>query len=126
MYLQKYDLKGRTAVVTGGGRAIGLACVEALAEAGARVVIADYDAKVAAEGQAEMKSKGHAVDTVKMDVTNSQEVTKVADEHQPRARHQPYHGQALRLRDRRDVRRVRRVLFRDPSGLHQSRELHVH
>src|SRR4051794_28423434 len=80
MYLDKFKLNGRSALVTGGGRAIGLACVEALAEAGAKVFIADYDMKVAAEGQAEMKSKGHAVETVKMDVTNSAEVTKVADD----------------------------------------------
>jgi NAD(P)-dependent dehydrogenase (short-subunit alcohol dehydrogenase family) len=80
MYLQKYDLKGRSAVVTGGGRAIGLACVEALAEAGAKVIIADYDAKIAAEGQAEMKAKGFEVDVVKMDVTTSGEVTAVADD----------------------------------------------
>jgi NAD(P)-dependent dehydrogenase (short-subunit alcohol dehydrogenase family) len=80
MYLEKYDLKGRTALVTGGGRAIGLACVEALAEAGAKVIIADYDMKVAAEGQAEMKGKGHAVDTVEMDVTKPDQVTQVADD----------------------------------------------
>jgi NAD(P)-dependent dehydrogenase (short-subunit alcohol dehydrogenase family) len=79
MYLDKYDLKGRSAVVTGGGRAIGLACVEALAEAGARVIIADYDSKVATEGQAEMKKKGYDVDTAKMDVTKPVEVTAVAD-----------------------------------------------
>ena len=29
MYLEKYDLKGRTAVVTGGGQGIGFACAPA-------------------------------------------------------------------------------------------------
>jgi NAD(P)-dependent dehydrogenase (short-subunit alcohol dehydrogenase family) len=80
MYLQKYDLKGRSAVVTGGGRAIGLACVEALAEAGAKVIIADNDAKVAAEGQAEMKAKGFDVDVVQLDVNKSAQVTAIADD----------------------------------------------
>ena len=47
MYLEKLRLDGRIAVVTGGGQAIGLACVEALAEAGAKVVIADYNDKAA-------------------------------------------------------------------------------
>ena len=58
MYLDKVKLNGRSALVTGGGRAIGLACVEALAEAGARVIIADVDPAVAAEGQKAMKAKG--------------------------------------------------------------------
>jgi NAD(P)-dependent dehydrogenase (short-subunit alcohol dehydrogenase family) len=80
MYLEMFKLDGRVALVTGGGRAIGLACVEALAEAGAKVIIADFDAKVAAEGQAEMKKKGHAVETVIMDVTKTDQVNKVADE----------------------------------------------
>jgi NAD(P)-dependent dehydrogenase (short-subunit alcohol dehydrogenase family) len=80
LYLSKYDLKGRTAVVTGGGRAIGLACVEALAEAGAKAVIADFDMKTAAEGQAEMKRRGFDVDIVEMDVTKPQQVTSAANE----------------------------------------------
>jgi len=79
MYLEKFDLKGRTAVVTGGGRAIGLACVHALAEAGANVVIADVDEAVAGEGQAEMKAAGFEVSTVAMDVTDSGQVSQVAD-----------------------------------------------
>ncbi|WP_374383169.1 SDR family NAD(P)-dependent oxidoreductase [Dongia sp.] len=80
MYLNKFKLDNRVALVTGGGRAIGLACVEALAEAGAKVIIADHDMKVAAEGQAAMKAKGYDVDVVAMDVTKTDQVNKVADD----------------------------------------------
>ena len=41
MYLERFRLDGRVAVVTGGAQAIGFACVEALSEAGAHVYIAD-------------------------------------------------------------------------------------
>ena len=64
MYLEKFKLDGKTAVVTGGGQGIGLACVEALAEAGARVVIADRDTKVAGQRQAELKAKGYDTEVV--------------------------------------------------------------
>lgn len=80
MYLNKFKLTDRVALVTGGGRGIGLACVEALAEAGAKVIIADHDAQLAAEGQAGMKAKGYTVETVAMDVTDSARVTAVADD----------------------------------------------
>jgi NAD(P)-dependent dehydrogenase (short-subunit alcohol dehydrogenase family) len=80
MYLDKFKLNGRNALVTGGGRAIGLACVEALAEAGAKVIIADFDAAVAAEGQKAMKAKGYDVETVLMDVTKTDQVGKVAND----------------------------------------------
>ncbi len=80
MYLEKFKLDGRVALVTGGGRAIGLACVQALAEAGARVIIADHDPKTAAEGQAAMRTAGLAVEVVEMDVTDSGRVATVAQE----------------------------------------------
>jgi NAD(P)-dependent dehydrogenase (short-subunit alcohol dehydrogenase family) len=41
MYLERFKLDGRVAVVTGGAQAVGFACVEALAEAGAYVYTAD-------------------------------------------------------------------------------------
>ena len=80
MYLDMFKLDGRVAVVTGGGRAIGLAIVEALAEAGARVIIADHDLAVANEGLATLRSKGLDAEIVEMDVTDSARVTAVADE----------------------------------------------
>ena len=45
MYLEKFKLSGKTAFITGGGQGIGLACAEALAEAGAKVIIGDRDVK---------------------------------------------------------------------------------
>ena len=79
MYLEKYDLKGRVAVVTGGGQAIGLACVEALAEAGAKVVIADYNEKIAEDGRDAMKAKGYACDVAVVDVTDAKAIEALAD-----------------------------------------------
>lgn len=80
MYLDMFRLDGQVAVVTGGGRSIGLAIVEALAEAGARVVIADHDPVVAEEGLSALREKGIEAEFVQMDVTDSQRVTAVADE----------------------------------------------
>jgi len=78
MYLERFKLDGRVAVVTGGAQAIGLACVEALSEAGAHVYIADRNPTAAAEGRAAMKAKGYSVDSIVMDVTNSGEVDAAA------------------------------------------------
>ncbi len=74
MYLERFNLKGRVAVVTGGAQGIGLACVEALCEAGARTYIADRNPRTAAEAQAAMKAKGYATDTIEMEVTDSAQV----------------------------------------------------
>jgi NAD(P)-dependent dehydrogenase (short-subunit alcohol dehydrogenase family) len=74
MYLERFNLKDRVAVVTGGAQAIGLACVEALAEAGAHVYIADRNPVAGAQGQAEMKAKGYGVDFIEMEVTDSKQV----------------------------------------------------
>jgi NAD(P)-dependent dehydrogenase (short-subunit alcohol dehydrogenase family) len=80
MYLEKFKLGGRSAVVTGGGQGIGLACVEALAEAGAKVIIADRDAKAGETGRDKLRASGYDVEAVIMDVTDSSRVSEVADQ----------------------------------------------
>jgi len=80
MYLEMFRLGGRVALVTGGGQGIGLACVEALAEAGADVIIADFNQRVAEEGRVAMKKKGYDVEVAILDVTKPAEVDKVADD----------------------------------------------
>ena len=39
MYLKKYNLKNKYALITGAGKGLGKACAIALAEAGANVII---------------------------------------------------------------------------------------
>src|SRR4029077_13010838 len=80
MYLEKFRLDRKTALVTGGGQGIGLACAEALAEAGARVVIADRDGGIAQAGCESLKAKGLNAETAIMDVTDSGRVGEVADQ----------------------------------------------
>ena len=78
MFAEKLRLDGRVAVVTGGGRGIGLSCVEAMAENGATVIIADVDTDVAEQGRAELAAKGYAVEARALDVTKPDEVEALA------------------------------------------------
>ena len=78
MYLDRFGLKGRVAVVTGGAQGIGLACVEALSEAGAYVYIADRNLKIAQKAQAAMKAEGYAAGVIEMEVTDSKQVDAAA------------------------------------------------
>ncbi len=78
MYLDRFKLGGRVALVTGGAQGIGLACVEALSEAGAYVYIADRNLKIAQEARAAMKAKGYVGDVIEMEVTDSKQVDAAA------------------------------------------------
>ena len=77
-FMQKLRLDGRVAVITGGGRGIGLACAEALAEAGAAVVLADIDAATAEDGKSKLAVLGYDADTIAMDVADPAAVEAAA------------------------------------------------
>jgi len=70
-----FSISGRTALVTGGAKGIGRACAEALAAAGAKVIIADMDE---AAGQATAQALGGSF--VRLNVTRKSEVDAVAAE----------------------------------------------
>ena len=78
MYMQKLRLDGRVAVVTGGAGGIGLACVHALAEAGAHVVIADLDMPQAEAGAQAVNEAGGQASAVALDVTRTASIQDAA------------------------------------------------
>jgi NAD(P)-dependent dehydrogenase (short-subunit alcohol dehydrogenase family) len=78
-YLNRFRVPGRRAVITGGGRGIGLACAQALAEAGAEVAIMDSDAASAEAGLAALREKGYRAQSMIVDVTSPDQVTAAAD-----------------------------------------------
>ena len=78
MYLEKYDLKGRTAVVTGAGQGIGFACAQALGEAGARVIICELLPERGEEAGASLQALGIKAYAAPLDVTRSEQVNEVA------------------------------------------------
>jgi len=69
------ELEDQVAVVTGGGRGIGLAIARALAEGGARVAVVDVDEEGARGGASALPGSGHA--GYRADVTDAQEVLEV-------------------------------------------------
>lgn len=78
MYLEQYDLSGRVAVVTGGGRGIGREIATALAEAGAAIVVAEIDPGTGAEAAAALVAAGRGAEFVQLDVTRPDEVERAA------------------------------------------------
>lgn len=80
MYLERFRLDDAVAVVTGAARGIGLSISEALAEAGATVVMTDMNPDVLATGAGLLRDKGLRIDTAVLDVTDSTAVQHVHDE----------------------------------------------
>ena len=76
--LDRFDLRGRTAVVTGSTRGLGRAFARALAEAGANIVIVGRDPGAAETVRKELDSLGAASLTVMADVTARPDVERIA------------------------------------------------
>lgn len=79
--LQRFSLEGRTALVTGGGSGIGRALAHALAEAGARVALADRRVEAAQAVADEIRS-ATGLDTlaIPVDVTVAAQVQAMVDQ----------------------------------------------
>ncbi|AFT90375.1 SDR family NAD(P)-dependent oxidoreductase [Paraburkholderia phenoliruptrix] len=80
MYLEKFRLDGRRAVVTGGGRGIGLEISKALGEAGASVVIAELDRDTGRTAEDRLRSLGIDATARRIDVTHADAVAELARE----------------------------------------------
>ncbi|AUR01564.1 SDR family NAD(P)-dependent oxidoreductase [Phaeobacter inhibens] len=75
----QFSLEGRIAMVTGGGRGIGLGIATSLAEAGADVVIADYTKELAEAGADAVSKLGRRTAALQVDVRKPDSVTAMVD-----------------------------------------------
>jgi NAD(P)-dependent dehydrogenase (short-subunit alcohol dehydrogenase family) len=75
--LDSFRLQGRTALVTGGNRGLGLAFVRALAEAGAQVAFVARDADRNAAAVRALAADGHEVLAVAGDITVQDDLDRV-------------------------------------------------
>jgi len=80
VYLDRFRVDGQLAVVTGGGRGIGLASAEALGEAGARLALIERDPLLLEEAATALRAKGYDVSVHEGDVTNAARMQEIADE----------------------------------------------
>ena len=79
--LDRFDIKGRSALVTGAASGIGLAYAEAMAEAGAAVSLTDVDAAGAEREAARLREMGYEVRAAHLDVSDWDSVVAAFDAH---------------------------------------------
>lgn len=79
MFLEKFRIDGKIAVVTGAARGIGLSASEALVEAGAKVVLTDMSQELLDKALTELAAKGYSVEGELLDVTDVEGVQRVHD-----------------------------------------------
>ena len=77
---QLFDLSGKTALVTGGSRGLGLQMAQALGEAGARVVISSRKAQDLEEATAQLQARGIDARWIAADCAQQASVQHLVDE----------------------------------------------
>ena len=75
-----FDLHGKTALVTGGSRGLGLQIAEALGEAGAKLMLGSRKASDLEQAVAHLKAKGIEAHWIAADASDPAQVQKVCDE----------------------------------------------
>ncbi len=77
---QLFDLKGKTALVTGGSRGLGLQLAHALGEAGARIMLSSRKAEDLEQAAADLQSAGIDARWIAADCAKESEIVRLADE----------------------------------------------
>ena len=77
MYLKNYNLKNKTALVTGAGKGLGRACAIALAEAGANLIIISRTKKDLYEVSRKIKRLKSKCRSYVCDITNFNEIKEI-------------------------------------------------
>jgi len=77
---EKFSLKGRVALVTGGAGLLGKEFCLTLAQAGAQVYVADLNLSAAESAAQTITAQGHSACSIRLDVTNPDSVQSVVDE----------------------------------------------
>ena len=77
---QLFDLTGKTALVTGGSRGLGLQMAHALGEAGARVMISSRKPDDLEQAVAELQAAGIDARWIAADCARESDITRLADE----------------------------------------------
>src|SRR6195952_987374 len=75
-----FDLTGKTALITGGSRGLGLQIARALGEAGARVMLSSRKAEDLEQAAAELQAAGIDARWIAADCSKEEDTRRLADE----------------------------------------------